>query len=320
MNSSYREHLRLRLPQAHPIAGAPLAVDLFSGCGGLGLGFEAAGFSTLGYEQDRSAAETYSRNLSGGCIPITLSIDTHVHAADVLVAGPPCQPFSVLGAQGGESDGRNCFPIFLRAVRNTKPQLAIFENVPGLKKRNADYFDYIVRSLRGSGYHVQHEVLDASDFGVPQRRLRLVVVATRRGTDFSFPVGEAGRYSAGKALGVGMKRAGRSPKFLTPRQDAYIARYETKSSCKRSRDLTPDLPARTLTCRNLAGATGDMMRVLLPDGRRRRLTVREAARLQSFPDWFRFCGSETSQLEQIGNAVPPLLARALATRAMAALE
>ena len=72
------------------------------------------------------------------------------------------------------------------------------------------------------------------------------------------------------------------------------------------------MPARTLTCRNLAGATSDMHRVKLPDGRRRRITQREAARLQSFPDWFEFCGNETRQFTQIGNAVPPLLAYKLA--------
>ncbi|MEM7656786.1 MAG: DNA cytosine methyltransferase, partial [Bacteroidota bacterium] len=78
------------------------------------------------------------------------------------------------------------------------------------------------------------------------------------------------------------------------------------------RDLYLDRPARTLTCRNIAGATGDMHRIKLPDGRRRRLTVREAARLQSFPDWFQFAGSETSAFNQIGNAVAPLFAYELA--------
>ena len=76
-----------------------------------------------------------------------------------------------------------------------------------------------------------------------------------------------------------------------------------------------DRPARTVTCRNLAGATSDMHRVRLPDGRRRRLTVGEGARLQSFPDWFRFSGNEYEKFGQIGNAVPPLFARALALSA-----
>jgi DNA (cytosine-5)-methyltransferase 1 len=102
--------------------------------------------------------------------------------------------------------------------------------------------------------------------------------------------------------------------------DRYIAAYEAKSKCVRPRDLHLDRPARTLTCRNLAGATSDMHRVLLPDGRRRRLLLREAARLQSFPDWFEFAGNETSALYQIGNAVAPLFALNLAQAVRGYLE
>jgi len=95
--------------------------------------------------------------------------------------------------------------------------------------------------------------------------------------------------------------------------DAYVAKYEKASNCITPRDLHLDRPSRTVTCRNLAGATGDMHRLVLDDGRRRRLTVREAARLQSFPDWFEFIGSETSTFNQVGNAVPPMLAYAIAS-------
>ena len=94
----------------------------------------------------------------------------------------------------------------------------------------------------------------------------------------------------------------------TPNQDVYIAKYEKASKCINPRDLHFSRPARTVTCRNLAGATGDMHRIKMPDGRRKRVNVREAARLQSFPDWFNFKGSESSQFYQIGNAVPPLMA------------
>ena len=94
--------------------------------------------------------------------------------------------------------------------------------------------------------------------------------------------------------------------------DKYIKKYEKASKCVRPRDLHLNQPARTVTCRNISAPTGDMLRILLPDGRRRRLTVQEAARLQSFPDWFEFQGSEESQFNQIGNAVPPLLAKTLA--------
>lgn len=102
--------------------------------------------------------------------------------------------------------------------------------------------------------------------------------------------------------------------------DRYVANYERASKCIRPRDLHLDRPARTLTCRNLAGATGDMQRVLLPDGRRRRLLVREAARLQSFPDSFEFFGGETSRYNQIGNAVPPIFAWHLAKAVLRQLD
>ncbi|MFP4134744.1 MAG: DNA cytosine methyltransferase, partial [Halothece sp.] len=85
-------------------------------------------------------------------------------------------------------------------------------------------------------------------------------------------------------------------------------------------DLPLDEPARTVTCRNLAGATSDMHRLKLPDGRRRRLTFREGARLQSFPDWFTFTGNEQSIFNQIGNAVPPMLAYFLAQSCREYLE
>jgi DNA (cytosine-5)-methyltransferase 1 len=94
--------------------------------------------------------------------------------------------------------------------------------------------------------------------------------------------------------------------------DTYVAKYEKASSCINPRDLYADRPARTLTCRNLAGATGDMQRVKLKDGRSRRLLHNEAARLQSFPDWYEFIGNETQRFNQIGNAVPPLLAYQMA--------
>ena len=129
---------------------------------------------------------------------------------------------------------------------------------------------------------------------------------------FQFPQISAKRITAGEALGELAFQVLPDSKFLTPSMDKYIAKYEKASCCKRPRDLHLDKQARTLTCRNLAGATGDMHRIKLPDGRRRRLSIREAARLQSFPDWFEFYGSETSSYNQIGNAVSPLLAFYLA--------
>lgn len=148
----------------------------------------------------------------------------------------------------------------------------------------------------------------------PQNRMRIIVVGHTG--NFEFPVESDKIVTSGEALKGTAHRCSSKSKFLTPSMDKYVAVYEKKSQVVTPRDLHLDKPARTVTCRNLAGATSDMHRIKLPDGRRRRLTVREGARLQSFPDWFEFIGSETDQFNQIGNAVPPLFARALAKQIM----
>jgi len=285
-------------------------LDLFAGCGGLALGFEAQGFETLGFEQEKDACETYRRNLKGDCRQITLTPETQFPKADVIIGGPPCQPFSVGGHQMGLTDSRDGFPIFISAVKQVQPEIWVFENVRGVLYSNRWYFEQILSALKALNYVIEVRLLNAVNFGVPQNRERVIVVGHRG--EFQFFDEESNRVTAGIALGESMRQAPPESKFLTPSMDEYVAKYERASFCIRPRDLYPDQPARTVTCRNLAGATGDMHRIRLPDGRRRRLFVREAARLQSFPDWFEFCGAETSQFNQIGNAVPPLLAWHLA--------
>src|SRR5437773_1106014 len=91
----------------------PLVVDLFAGCGGLALGFEAQGFETHGFEMDEDCCATYSRNLSGTCTNIFLTESTELPATSVIIGGPPCQPFSVGGNQHGLKDSRDGFPVFI---------------------------------------------------------------------------------------------------------------------------------------------------------------------------------------------------------------
>lgn len=286
--------------------GGPLVIDLFAGAGGLGLGFEAAGFSTVGYEMDGDCVATYRRNLAGEAYKEFLTPETPLPAAPVVVGGPPCQPFSVGGKQLGLSDARDGFPAFISAVRRLRPAIFVIENVRGLFYRSRPYLNEVTQALVELGYRVDVRMLNAVDFGVPQNRERVFIVGHQGG--FHFPAKEPRRVTAGEALGDLAHQVPDDAKFLTESMDGYIARYEAASKCVTPRDLHLHLPARTLTCRNLAGATADMQRVRLADGRRRRLTHREAARLQSFPDWFAFEGGETSRFNQIGNAVPPLLA------------
>jgi len=283
-----------------------IVLDLFAGCGGLSLGFEAAGYETIGYEMDKNAADTYNLNMCGKCLIAKLDTSYVYPKAQIVIGGPPCQPFSVGGNQKGIDDTRNGFPIFIDAIKKVEPAVFLFENVRGLLYSNKWYFEVILEELTNLGYHLDFALLNAVDYGVPQNRERLFVIGHK--TAFTFPVKNKSKTTVGQAIGDIMQTSPPESKFLNAAQDAYIAKYEKASDCINPRDLYPEKPARTLTCRNLAGATGDMQRVRLPDGTRRRLLRQEAARLQSFPDWFEFSGNETSIFNQIGNAVPPLLA------------
>lgn len=313
---SYPKHLnRVLAPKSN---GRPLVLDLFAGCGGLALGFEAQGFATHGFEMDADCCATYRKNLHGPCEQAVLTPQSSLPQAQVVIGGPPCQPFSVGGHQKGLKDSRDGFPSFIAAVEKLQPEIWLFENVRGRLYANKWYFDEIVSALQSLGYVVEYELMNAANYGVPQNRERVIVVGHRG--NFEFPRPQLNRVSAGEAIADTIGTAPPESKFLTPSMDTYVAKYEKASLCIRPRDLHPNDPARTLTCRNLAGATGDMQRIRLPDGRRRRLFPREAARLQSFPDHFDFCGGETSVFNQIGNAVAPMFAWHLAASVRAYLD
>lgn len=287
-----------------------VVLDLFAGCGGLSLGFEAAGFMTIGYEMNPDAAATYNANLRGDCLVEKLNLDFEYPEADIIIGGPPCQPFSVGGNQNGVNDSRNGFPFFIDAVKKVQPKVFMFENVRGLLYSNKWYLEIVIEELKNLGYKIEYQLLNAVNFGVPQNRERFFLIG--HNSEFDFPNTESSKVTVGEAIADLMKTTPPESKFLNAAQDTYIAKYEKASKCINPRDLYPDRPSRTLTCRNLSGATGDMQRVKLEDGRRRRVLIREAARLQSFPDNFQFVGAETSKFNQIGNAVPPLLAYKIA--------
>ena len=297
------------------ITEKPVVLDLFAGCGGLSLGFEAAGFRTIGYEMVEEAVESYNANLKGKCFKqfLTVGFDyAEMDKTDIIIGGPPCQPFSRFGNQKGIEDARDGFPVFIDAVKRIMPKVFVIENVANILGRHKWYFEIVVEEFRKLGYTVDYQIVNAVNYGVPQNRERVICVGHK--ANFSYPEMVEKKTTVRDSIGDIMYIVDENSKILTPRQDEYIAIYEQKSHCITPRDLHEDQPARTITCRNLAGATSDMHRVKLPDGRRKRITVREAARLQTFPDWFAFSGTEIKQFNQIGNAVPPLLAYKIALK------
>ena len=312
LRSSNQDYLSMLAKLVKPEGnGGPLVIDLFAGCGGLSLGFEAAGFDTIGYEMDETYAETYNQNLSGECKVSFLDLETKYPEADIVIGGPPCQPWSETGKNLGEYDKRDGFPAFIKCVDRVRPRIFIAENVKGLSfDKNRHYLDHVISELEALDYTVNQRMIRMSDYGVPQNRERVFIVGHRGG--FSFPEKSGKVFTVMDALGMAAKYAPKGATYLTDSEDRYIQSYEEKCQLKTPRDLHLDRPARTLTCRNLSGSTSDMIRLVMPDGRRRKLRVSEAARLQGFPDWFRFSGSDAKALNQIGQSVPPLFSYILA--------
>jgi len=175
------------LPKPNLDPDAPVVIDLFAGCGGLALGFEAQGFRTVGYEMKPVAVRTYNANLDGRCEETFLKIGMPEGKADILIGGPPCQPFSQIGYQRGSEDPRDGFPVFLDAVRRIEPRIAIIENVRGLLFRNKDYLRNAATEFERLGYVVHVNIAKAREYGVPQNRERVVVVASKVGWSWPAP-------------------------------------------------------------------------------------------------------------------------------------
>ena len=287
-------------------------LDLFCGAGGFSLGFWASGFDVVGIDRDADASRTYMSNIGHANIADIRDV-SEFPDADVLIAGPPCQPWSRAGKRLGEQDDRDGLSTVLQVAKNVSPAVVVIENVPDIGRGGKrQYLDEFELQLRALGYQVAEHLLNASDYGVPQHRRRLFVTGIRDHAPLVSPPHMSWTVTVKQAIPGRCKRSVSGSHMVSESMDAYIEKYERASGCRVPRDVHTDRPSRTLTVRNLSGATGDMLRLRLPDGQRRTLTVQEAARLQSFPDWFRFQGTERSRFEQIGNAVPPLLSIAIA--------
>jgi DNA (cytosine-5)-methyltransferase 1 len=324
------------------------AIDLFSGAGGLSLGLQKAGWDVVAaIEVDKYAAATHHANFpkSRGMRNDVRDVDwSAFRDIDLVAGGPPCQPFSVSGKQLGQEDLRDMVPEFVRIVSEVKPQAFVMENVKGLaSSKFKSYLESAIRDFAALGYSVTHTVLNAADYGVPQFRERLFVVGMRDGA-FKFPKPTHG--------------PGRKHPWVTVSDAITDAPVDAPNTAKvvycknpilrkspnagmlvngKGRPLNLDSPSLTIP----ASAGGNRTHIIDRDGTLfdyhaklmkggksrtgiakgcRRLTLRECARIQGFPDSFVFIGPKSKQYSQVGNAVPPLLASVVCRSVRTQLE
>ncbi|MDX6768179.1 MAG: DNA cytosine methyltransferase [Elusimicrobiota bacterium] len=350
----------------------PTVIDLFSGCGGLSLGFQQAGYEVLlGVDHDQAALNTYQRNfpkakaanldLSQKGIAAKIRELTGRDSVDAIVAGPPCQGFSLTGPRNFDDKRNKLYLAVLALLAEMKPKCALIENVPGmLRLYDGAIHREIVRRIEAAGYRVaEPQILCAADYGVPQMRRRAFIVAVRRDYgEFSFPEPTnlpAEYVSCGDAIGdlpslardLGSELSDYERAPMTPYQRLMRAgsRKLWNHTGTKHTDLVVDVISQVPEggdYRDLPPGVGTSRRFneawtryhrkkpshTIDTGHRNHFhykynrvpTVRENARLQSFPDKFIFTGTKTQQNRQVGNAVPPLLAEALARQLLAQLS
>ena len=317
------------------------SLELFSGCGGLAKGLEQAGFEHCAFvESNRWACASLRANFNPALVHETDVRDfdfSSVGSVDLIAGGPPCQPFSLGGLSRADADSRDMFPQAIRAIHELTPNGFIFENVKGLLRKSfADYFDYIVLRLTfpelvpsvgqdwrahlsqlrgvdfasygGLKYDVQHRLVNAVDYGVPQSRERVFIVGLRHdlGLKWEWPAKSAARMTIADAIGD-LPDARHSNRF----SDHVFIDGAREYPGHTGSDY--DKPSKTIKA-GAHGVPGGENMIRFPDGSLRYMTVHEAKLIQTFPDDYRICGSWGEAMRQIGNAVPVRLARLMGER------
>jgi len=340
-----------------------IGVELFAGAGGMSIGAKLAGIDIkLAVEFDSHAAETFRRNnpeieLYDKDIRTLKAIDVdNSKGESVLFGGPPCQGFSTSNQRNRtKKNEKNWLYLeFVRLLEQWKPTWVVLENVQGLMEtENGLFLNEIITDFSNLGYKVRHKVLNASNFGVPQKRNRIFIIGSISGVDFEFPEGCLStpisvqdaisdlpllkngskncilpyRCPATSNYAKSLRNGAKTVKnnLVTKNSQLVVERYKHIPQGGNWQNIPDDLMknyADTSRCH-----TGIYKRLKIEEPsvvignyrknmlihpiQNRGLSVREAARLQSFPDNYEFHGGIGFQQQQVGNAVPPLLAKAI---------
>lgn len=296
-------------------------VSLFSGAGGLDLGFKMAGHDVV-WANDlyEDAVHTYQKNIGDHIIledVRKISAD-EIPDCDIVIGGFPCQGFSVANTKRHIGDERNeLYKQLIRVIEDKRPKFFLAENVKGLTNLGkGEAFKMILSDFEHLGYKVLYRILNAADYGVPQTRLRVIIVGVRRDIDWEYEFPKATHSQDGRdGLSAWVNVSDALKGLPDPDSENNIPNH-TYSKYKLNingyighRLLDPDKPAPTVTARG--DNRGGVVILPHPNGQRR-MSCRELATVQSFPVDYEFAGNNSSIYRQIGNAVPPLLAYAVA--------
>jgi DNA (cytosine-5)-methyltransferase 1 len=305
-------------------------LEICAGAGGQSLGLEQAGFAHVAaVEIDPDACATLRQNRPAWNIH---QLDVHhfkgaeYRGVDLLAGGVPCPPFSIAGKQLGADDERDLFPQALRLVEECEPAAVMLENVRGLSTAPfASYREQVLARLHELGYETRWQVLNASEFGVPQLRPRFILVALRPPAHryFEWPSAVGTPPTVGETLRDLMAAGGWPGADAWAEQANGIGPTLVGGSRKHG---GPDLgPTRAREAWLKLGVDGKGLadappRATHPAQHPPRLTLPMAAAIQGFPPEWRFSGRKTAGYRQIGNAFPPPVARAVGTGIRAAIE
>lgn len=322
-------------------------MDLFAGAGGMSLGFDNAGFKNLlAVEFNKDFAETYKKNFPRHNLivdDIKNVTEQQIYdiikneKVDVIVGGPPCQGFSIAGNIGRnfiDDDRNRLFKEFVRFVKIIKPRVFVLENVAAMERHNkGKTIKEIVSSFKEIGYDIKYKVLNAVNFGVPQERRRIFIVGTLGENNFEYPQ-EINKIVTVKDAIDDLPKLENGETSEIPNHTAmkHSAQMLEKMSYVSDGGNRNDIPE------NLRPKSGDSRKYIRYDSKKpsfcvtgdmrkifhysqnRALTCRELARLQTFPDSFVFLGNTGKVQQQIGNAVPVLLASKIALQVKEVLD
>ncbi len=306
------------------------SIEICAGAGGQALGLEMAGFKHIALvEYEKKYCETLKKNRPEWnviCEDVkNFSGKPYRNKIDLLAGGVPCPPFSVAGKQLGSDDERDLFPEALRLIEEITPKAVMLENVRGfLDPTFKDYRESILKRIDELGYNVQIKLLNASDYGVPQLRPRIVIVGIRKDIQgkFSYPLPTSEKVkTVGETLLDLMKKNQWQNANEWAKQASTIAPTIVGGSKKHG---GPDLgPIRARKAWAQLGVDGKGIANEAPEKDFEgmpRLTPRMIARIQGFPDTWNFGDKKTAACRMIGNAFPPPVAKAVGEEIRKVLE